>query len=67
MDIKTIARNIRKYRVEKGYTQKELAEKIGRANITVRRYEIGSVKPSSYTLVVIAKVLGIGMSDILRD
>ena len=65
MDIKTIAKNIRKYREEKGYTKKELAEKIGRSYITVRRYETGSVKPSAYTLTIIARVLGINMSDIL--
>ena len=67
MDINTIAKNIRKYRIEKGYTQKELAEMIGRATITVSKYELGYTTPSPYSITVIAKVLGIGMSDILRD
>ena len=67
MDINTIAKNIRKYRIEKGYTQKELAEMIGRATITVSKYELGYTRPSPYSITVIAKVLGVNRADILRD
>lgn len=67
MDIKATAKNIKKYRMENGYTQKQLAEKIGKAHITVKRYESGHLSPSPYAAVIIARVLGVSMMDILRD
>ena len=67
MDINTIAKNIRKYRIEKGYTQKELAKMIGRATITVSKYELGYTIPSPYSITKIAEILEVNRADILRD
>ena len=67
MRSKIIGKNIKKYRTEKGYSQKELAKKINRAYITIRTYECGNVAPSPYTMMNIAEVLGVSVSDLLND
>lgn len=41
-----IGANIKKFRKEKGLTQQELADLIGKATISVRKYESGSVNIS---------------------
>ena len=67
LDIEVVARNIKRYRKEKKYTQKELAAMIGKAHITVRKYETACIMPSAYSITIIAKVLGVSMSDIAKD
>lgn len=66
MKTKRIGENIRKYRKEKGYTQKEFAEKIGRAYGTVRRYEAGRIGPSIGSISIIANALEVSIIDILK-
>lgn len=39
----TTNERIRKYRLERGYTQQQLGEKSGIAESTIRRYEIGNL------------------------
>ena len=39
-----VARNIKKYRKEKGMTLKELAEKVGITEATMQKYESGNIK-----------------------
>ena len=43
MEIK-IGEKIKKYRKEKGYTQKKIAEKCGLSEIYIKKYETGNVK-----------------------
>ena len=43
--MKSIGENIRYYRKEKGYTQKQLSELSGLALITIQQYESGNVRP----------------------
>ena len=50
---------IKKYRKEKKITQKQLASLIGKAEITIRKYESGALVPPLETLYSIAKVLEI--------
>jgi len=45
-------------REEKGLTQKQLAELVGCAEITIRQYESGSREPRSERLELIANKLG---------
>ena len=66
MRTKIIGENIKKYRKEKGYTQEELAKKIGKSHITIRKYETGVLGPSAYSMSIIAKVLEISICDILK-
>ena len=62
-----IGLNIKKYREEKGLTQEELANGIGKATITIRKYESGDILPSINNVYEIAKVLGITTIDIIGD
>jgi transcriptional regulator with XRE-family HTH domain len=67
MSLDIIAKNIKKHRIERGYTQKEFAKMIDKAHITVRKYETGDIMPSQYSLLVIAEVLGVTREDIVKD
>ena len=50
---------IRKYRTEKGLTQKKLGELCGIADSAIRRYEAGNANPKIETLQKIADALDI--------
>lgn len=54
-----IGENIKKFRKEKGLTQKELAEKISKSTITVRKYEANDTVPPIDVLGDIATELQI--------
>lgn len=54
-----VGERIRKYRTERGMTQKELAEKCGMFDSAIRRYEIGKQNPKKETLERIAAALEI--------
>lgn len=49
-----IGKNIKEVREEKGWTQEELAEKIGYERSIVAKWERGSMKPYAETLAIIA-------------
>lgn len=57
----TVAENIKRLRKEKGFTQKQLAEKCGMAESTLRQYEIGYRNPKLETLHKIANALDISI------
>lgn len=59
-----IGKNIKKYRKEKGMTQKELAEKINKSTITIRKYEANDTTPPIDVLGQIATILQVPI-DIL--
>lgn len=46
--------SIRKYRKQKGFTQKQLGEKCGINEANIRKYELGSQNPKIETLQKIA-------------
>lgn len=56
---------IAQIRKEKGYTQKELAEKINVSNATVSKWETGKGFPDISLLVQLANSLDIKVSDII--
>lgn len=62
-----IGQNIRKYRKEKGMTQKDLAEAIGVKNTTVSMWEVGSNTMPIEVLAEICRVLGVSLADMARD
>ena len=62
-----IAENIKKHRKLKGYTQKQLGEKIGKSDMTVRKYESAYIMPSDSCLDDICKALEISRGDILLN
>lgn len=61
-----IGLNIKKYRKEKGLTQEELASKIGKSTITIRKYESGDILPSINNIYEIARALEVFSADILE-
>lgn len=63
----TTGEKIRKARTEKGWTQKQLGESCGIAEPTIRRYELGKLKPKKETLKKIAAPLGIYYLELYGD
>lgn len=60
----TIGERIKKIRLEKGLTQKQLAEKCGLFDSTIRKYESGRQNPKIETVEKIANALGISISQL---
>lgn len=63
----TTGEKIRRARTEKGWTQKQLGELCGIAEPTIRRYELGKLKPKKETLEKIAAPLGVYYLDLYGD
>ena len=55
----TIGAKIRELRKARGLTQKELGERAGIAEPTIRRYELGKLNPKFETVQKIAKALNV--------
>lgn len=58
---------IRKYRIACGYTQSELAEKLGIKQTTVAMWENGTNKPRSNMLPRIARALNCTIDELFAD
>lgn len=61
-----IGDNIKKFRLQKGMTQKELADKIDRSLRMLQKYESGDVEPSIEVLNEIANILGADFFDFIK-
>lgn len=61
----TFGDRLKMYREKKGYTQEELAEKIGVAKSTITGYEKGNRKPDVLKIKKLAKSLGITGDELL--
>lgn len=65
--ISTIAKNIKKYRKEKGLSQDKLARLADIAHATVIKIESGGIQsPTIDTVQKIAKALEIGVDDLIK-
>ncbi|MGD9605719.1 MAG: helix-turn-helix domain-containing protein [Bacilli bacterium] len=60
-----IGENIKRFRLEKGLTQKELAEKLFVTAQAVSRWENGEVEPSVSTIAEMAKIFNVSSDEIL--
>lgn len=58
---------IKSIRIQKGLTQKQLAEKSGISEISIRKYESNDRKPKFETIRSIASALDVYISDIVGD
>ena len=65
MDQKAIGQFIQCTRKEKGFTQKELAEKIGVSDKTVSKWETGNGLPDIASLSVLCESLDISINELL--
>lgn len=64
--IKTVGERVKKARKNKGYTQEELAEKIGLSTGYIGFIEQGQRLPSIKTADKLARILGIKLSDLFE-
>lgn len=55
----TLNENIRRIRLQKGMTQKQVAEACGTVDAVIRAYELGKANPKPATVAKIAKALGV--------
>ena len=63
----TIAKNIKKYRKEKGLSQDKLARLADVAHATIIKIESGGIQsPTIDTVQKIAKALGVGIEDLTK-
>lgn len=60
-----IGENIKKFRLSKNMTQKQLGDLCGMADSAIRRYENGRANPKKETLQKIALALGISEIELL--
>ena len=60
-----IANNIKKYRLQKGFSQKELAQMLNISNSRLSNWEQGTNKPPADTIGLICSSLGISASELL--
>ena len=61
----TTGQLIRFHRKRVGLTQKELGERAGIAEPTIRRYELGKLNPKYETLEKIAGALGVWVTNLI--
>lgn len=59
--------NLKRIRTEKGYTQKEFAEKLGVAKSTYCMYENGKREPNLKTVRRISELLSISTNDLINN
>ena len=67
MELESIGRNIRKYRLLKKLRQEDLAERTNLTNNYIGAIERGEKLPSLETLIVIINALGVSADMILAD
>ena len=61
----TVSENIRYFRKERGYTQKQLSELAGIATITLQQYELDKREPKLENLKKIADALSVPLAALL--
>ena len=65
--ISTIAKNIKKYRKEKGLSQDKLSRLADVSHATIIKIESGGIQsPTIDTVQKIAKALGVGVDDLIK-
>lgn len=67
MDSKIFADNLRRLRLEKGYTQEVLAKKLDVAPQSVSRWECGATLPDVMMLPALAQIYGVTIDDLYRE
>lgn len=62
-----LAANLRLHRKKAGFTQIELAEKLGVSIATLRRWESGETAPTGTRIIELANLLNISPDEIIND
>jgi putative transcriptional regulator len=63
--LKKLGKRIREVRKEKGVSQVELANSIGKDQQSIQRLESGNINPSYYFLLEVADGLNIELTELL--
>jgi len=63
--IEKVAKNIKKYRAEKGYSQVQLAVRAGITDATLSSIEVARTDTTLTKLNTIAQALGVRLTDLL--
>lgn len=58
---------LKELRIEKGYTQAELAQEVSVKQNTISGYESGVRKPNIQRIKAIAHALGVAIEELLED
>lgn len=61
----SVAERIKKLRISRGYTQKELSELLYKSESTVRMWELGKSEPDLSTLQRLSVILGVSVDYLL--
>lgn len=61
-----IAQRLAELRREKGYSQEELAERLGLSRQAVSKWERAESSPDTGNLVALAKLYGVTLDELLR-
>lgn len=56
-----LGEKLKQLRIDKGVTQKKIAEHIGVQCVSLQRFEYGTVKPSLDTLIALADFYGVSV------
>lgn len=67
LDINNFGENLRRIRIEKGFTIEDFASEIEKSTRLIYDYESGLKFPKLETLIVIATVLDVTLDSILRS
>ncbi len=67
MNKTTLLEQIKRTRKSKGLTQAELAERLGKSEMTIRRWESEERSPRMEEVQKIAQVFNISVSELLSD
>jgi transcriptional regulator with XRE-family HTH domain len=65
--LKSIAANVRRQRLRRGFTQEELAEHSGIEARTVQLLESGNANPTAAVLVAVSLVLDVAPGSLFRS
>jgi transcriptional regulator with XRE-family HTH domain len=63
----TLGMNIKNYRKQKGWTQVDLAQRLGCSQAMITAYERGSKKPAADKLTNIAQALGVTIDQLFSN
>lgn len=67
MSIAEIGRRLKKARLDAGFTQKEVADRLGITYQAISNYERGTNRVDTDTLTQICAIYGIAITDLLTD
>ena len=65
--VSNVGENLRKYRLERGMSQAELAQRAGRKRSAIGNYESGVREPDYDTLAALARALDVSVAQLLDD